>query len=108
MGKTMTFTPRFVSNECKDCPDFIKTDHCISNGEICGVESFEQNLTGIQVLNEDLRQKCVWEQSKQDEEQYSRFFGYIQAVHKECRIAINKDCSEDAQRIAELDSAKTE
>ena len=59
-GKQALFTPRFVFWMCEDCDDEFKNEHCYGGGKYCAQESETSKLTGREIVEEDLRQICVY------------------------------------------------
>jgi len=64
-------------------------------------------LKGREIILEDLRQKCLWNNLKETENEQS-WWSYIERVHSTCYSVINEDCSWNAHKHLDLDWDKTE
>ena len=55
-------TPHYITWSCgANCHDDMKNYDCYSNGEFCGLDNkFKDLVRGTQVLDEDLRQICLY------------------------------------------------
>lgn len=59
-GKSVLMTPRYVFWECRNCDAEFKQEHCFGDGAYCATS--RTRLTGQQILLEDLRQMCIYDQ----------------------------------------------
>lgn len=99
-------TPRFVFWECKNCEQSFLDKDCFGGGKYCAASS---NLTGQEIVLEDLRQMCIYKKAYSSDETRKQFWLYIQNVHDECGTDLNEDCSKYAhQNVEGLDWAETE
>lgn len=81
--KAFQFTPHFVTWDCLICKklDYMVplTGDCISGGRYCAPDPDEEGpLTGNDILYEDLRQACLWKESK------DLWFAYISLYPTSC------------------------
>ena len=55
------FEPKFVTWACPACDEDFKKDNCLGNGLYCASKHNQlQGLSGIEILNEDIRQYCIY------------------------------------------------
>ena len=72
-------TPHFVTWSCTFCDDEYKKANCYGDGEYCSIgRPKSHKITGQDILQEDLRQHCVYTLYKN---KHSVFWDYIQHVH---------------------------
>lgn len=56
------FQPRFVTWACPRCDPEYKKQNCYSDGKYCAMQHSEvENLDGVEILNENLVQHCVFQ-----------------------------------------------
>lgn len=93
-GADALFTPRILTYSCKDCDEDIKSKNCVSNGEYCvymprnPIPEEMAGVTGVQLLVESLRARCVYEVLKADVGENSDFFkwyNYLINFNQECQ-----------------------
>ena len=75
-GDKIEFEPHFVIYENYRGGG---ADYCIANGSIC-------SMHGIEELNEDIRQACVWKYEK------DKFWDYTMCVMNECSLSNIETC----------------
>jgi len=80
LGAKLNFKPRYVFWECTGCDQMYLDNDCYGAGKYCAVESTNQNIKGREIVNEDLRQICLWDKFTKDGSPV-RWFNYIQHVH---------------------------
>jgi hypothetical protein len=92
-GSLALFTPRILTYSCRDCDADIISKNCLSKGEYCvymprnPIPEEMVGVTGIQLLGESLRSKCVYEVLKTDAGEDSDFFkwyNYLINFSQEC------------------------
>jgi len=91
------FTPRYVFWECQSpmCDVSYTDKDCFGGGRYCAMESSNVNLSGRDIVLEDLRQMCIWDYAKEQNEQ-KIWWNYISELHKKCYSVPNEDCSQRA------------
>lgn len=89
------FTPRYVFWECPLCDAKYLKDDCYGGGKYCAVEPSNANIKGHEIVQEDLRQMCLWELLK-EKNMTDSWWDYIHKVHSTCQSVINKSCSKRA------------
>lgn len=95
LGDGVKFTPHYVFWECPDCdPDYIKDD-CYGGGRYCAVEPSNMAIKGRDIVLEDLRQKCMWNDLSASGQE-DKWWKYITKVHQTCYSVIGEDCSKRA------------
>eukprot|EP00354_Favella_ehrenbergii_P000953 CAMPEP_0170467692 /NCGR_PEP_ID=MMETSP0123-20130129/11183_1 /TAXON_ID=182087 /ORGANISM="Favella ehrenbergii, Strain Fehren 1" /LENGTH=175 /DNA_ID=CAMNT_0010734137 /DNA_START=358 /DNA_END=882 /DNA_ORIENTATION=- len=60
LGDKMKFKPRYVFWECTNCDEKYLENDCFGGGKYCAVESSNANIKGRDIVLEDLRQICLW------------------------------------------------
>lgn len=82
---------------------------CLGGGRYCAPDPDGNNgpLTGRDVVEEDLRQICVFEMVKNEKMVYESYFKYLKEFGSECRgEKFNKKCSENAMKTAGIDVSR--
>lgn len=86
-------TPHFAFWTCEDCDDTILERDCYGNGRYCAINENNVNTTGKDILNEDLRQKCIHEKYVKEKKE-SVWWDYIKSFHSICKGSeVTEDCS---------------
>ena len=62
LGDLVTFKPHYVFWECTNCDQVYLDKDCYGNGRYCALEPSNANIQGQEIIEEDLRQLCLWEQ----------------------------------------------
>jgi len=52
--------PHYKFWSCPECDDGFKDLHCVNDGAYCTTDSNHENLTGREIIAEDLRQMCIY------------------------------------------------
>mmetsp|Transcript_13087 Transcript_13087/g.22086 ORF Transcript_13087/g.22086 Transcript_13087/m.22086 type:complete len:415 (+) Transcript_13087:46-1290(+) len=110
LGDSVLMTPRFVFWECIDCDPEYVAKHCYGGGKYCAIDQ-SQSLPGKDIVMEDLRQMCVYQQAYGPEESWKRkmYWDYMKTVHQECDNQIDEMCSELGHKeVKGLDWAATQ
>lgn len=100
----LLMTPHYVTNDCKQCETTFKQRECYGDGKYCAVDHKGVQLSGQEVMKEDLRQKCVYNST----DGKNMWWKYVKTVHQQCSDYINEDCSKNAHNSIGLDYAETE
>lgn len=98
---SVQFTPHFVYWECKGCDAGYINKDCYSGGAYCAIEPNNKALNGRQIIQEDLRQKCLWNSLK-EQSQTEKWWKYVQRVHQTCFNVIDDICSQKAHEHLNL------
>ena len=61
LGELLEFKPRYVFWECTSCDSNYLNNDCFGGGKYCAVESSNAKLKGRDIVLEDLRQLCIWD-----------------------------------------------
>lgn len=64
-------TPHYVFWKCTFCEDQYLKNDCYGGGKYCAVEPTNENIKGREIIDEDLREKCLY--SKLYKEQKTRY-----------------------------------
>ena len=102
MLKNINFQPHFVSWPCPKCDQSFKEENCLSDGKYCALQHDKQiwhtgtvnlktNLSGKNILMENLRQFCLYVKLSEDNRGHE-FFEYVKTVHEICGSRISQDC----------------
>ena len=98
----VNFTPHYVFWECIGCDSqYIDTD-CYGGGKYCAVEPSNESIKGREIVLEDLRQYCLYQEMERSGQE-SKWFDYMERVHSQCYNEINEDCSFNAHKHLGLD-----
>lgn len=92
LGSLLNFKPRYVFWECTNCDQTYLDKDCFGGGRYCAVESSNQNIKGRDIVLEDVRQLCIWENQKAQNDTI-KWWKYMRRVHSTCYSVINEDCS---------------
>jgi len=59
-GDKVNFAPRYIFWGCSDCDmDYLDTE-CYGGGKYCSIDQ-HPGMTGREIIQEDLRQKCLFD-----------------------------------------------
>lgn len=75
--------------------------HCWVSGKYCAVDSSNDKHTGKNIMLEDLREKCIAEQSQ------DKWWDYMWYVHMMCGTNIDEACSKKGHNFVDLKYEKT-
>jgi len=105
------FEPHYVFWQCEHCDKRYVERDCYGGGKYCAVEPSNDKIAGHEIVDEDLRQKCLWNVLKADKENENAtdlWWDYIARVHSHCYNVINEDCSKRAFEHLEISWEKTQ
>ena len=93
--KNIQFIPKTVSYPCPTCEADFKKKHCLGNGMYCAMtKDVSSTIQGKDILMEDLRQYCVWDNLFFDSHK-PKYFDYMSTVHEFCPNGkISRKCHE--------------
>jgi len=109
LGSKITFTPYYVMKES----DFFDANNpkefynCVSGGRFCASRVRDLNITEpINIINENIRQKCVFREYNIDT--YSKYMVqfYRQCLNKTNGVMFNVTCSKNVLESLNIDSDK--
>ena len=92
LGALVNFRPRYVFWECTNCDTKYLDSDCYGGGKYCAVESSNANIKGRDIVLEDLRQLCLWDDLS-NKNATMKWWNYIHHIHSACYSVINEDCS---------------
>jgi len=75
---------------------------CLGGGRYCAVESSNANIMGRDIVLEDVRQLCLWEELSTKNDTI-KWWKYMKRIHSTCYSVINEQCSERAHEFVDLD-----
>lgn len=101
------FEPHFVFWECKDCDKSYIENDCFGGGRYCALEPSNSAIKGQEIIQEDLRQKCLWNILSATNST-DLWWEYIEKVHSMCYSVINQDCSQRAHQKLGLSWSDTQ
>lgn len=107
LDNLVVFTPRYVFWECMHCDQQYLDNDCYGGGKYCAVEPSNANIKGHEIVLEDLRQLCLWE-DLDSRNMTSKWWAYIHEVHASCNSVINMDCSKNAHEKLGLSYTTTD
>jgi len=100
---SVLMTPHFKFWTCRNCDKTFKKNHCMGDGKYCGTSvknaKGEKVVSGVEVIMEDLRQKCIYQNSYNEQNPRTQWWKYIKVLHEECYGAVNQDCSKEAHKL---------
>lgn len=108
LDSNVLMTPHFVTFDCSECDDSFKQTECYADGKYCALNHKNVKMTGINIINEDLRQKCVYQNSMDANGDDSNYWDYMRRVHSMCPDYINEDCSRNAHEDLNIDWRETQ
>ena len=107
LGDKINFEPRYVFWECTNCDAQYLENDCFGGGRYCAVESTNMNIKGRDIVLEDLRQLCLWDNMSKAGNTVG-WWDYIKRVHSTCNSVINEDCSRRAHEYLQIDWEQTQ
>lgn len=93
LGENALMTPHYVTFDCSDCENSFKQKECYGNGKYCAINHKQVKMSGQQIILEDIRQSCIYNQSMEKQNNGELFWKYIERAHGMCSDYINEDCS---------------
>jgi hypothetical protein len=71
------------------------------------VESSNESILGRDIILEDLRQKCIYNEAYLYTSDRYKWWAYIKYVHMNCYNVINEECSKAAHKALSISWDKT-
>lgn len=100
-------TPHFVTFDCKDCDEEFKKKECFDNGRFCALNHKNVKNSGQEIIKEDIRQACVYNQSIAKKGTGEYYWKYMKRAHQISPEYINEDTSKTAHKDVGLDFEAT-
>lgn len=100
LGDHFLVKPKYLHWQCHGCSENIIDNSCVSSGLYCGM-LLGSNLSGRQVVMEDLRQKCILKESGQ-----KSWWDYVTLRQTKCGQNMDEGCSESIQLLMGLDDSQ--
>lgn len=95
-------TPHYVFWKCTFCEkEYLESD-CFGGGKYCAVEPSNEKQKGREIILEDLRQKCIYNEYYGSPSTRNLWWAYMEHVHSNCYNVINSDCSKKAHDVLYL------
>lgn len=107
LGNKVLMTPHYITFDCQQCDDSKRNNDCYGEGKFCALNQSNINLKGQEIINEDLRQACVYNNSMSDNGNAQNFWDYMARAHASCAGYINEDCSKRVHSDLNLDFDET-
>ena len=107
LGKKVLMTPHFVTFDCKDCDEEFKKKECFDNGRFCALNHKNVKTSGQEIIKEDIRQACVYNQSIAKKGTGEYYWKYMKRAHQISPEYINEDTSKTAHKDVGLDFEET-
>jgi hypothetical protein len=107
LGSKVLMTPHYITFDCSSCDNSTKNNDCYGNGKYCALNADKFKISGREIINEDLRQQCVYNNSISDNGNAENFWLYMQRAHAVCQGYINEDCSRGVHKDLNLDFEDT-
>jgi hypothetical protein len=105
---SVLFTPHFRFWQCPECDKSFIDKNCFGNGKYCAWDSNHPNLSGRDIILEDLRQRCIYYADYISVSARSKWWDYVKNVHEECYGSVNEDCSRLAHKDLGMNWDKTQ
>lgn len=95
-GDKVLMTPHYVFWKCVYCEEQYLKNDCYGEGKYCAVEPSNEDIKGREIILEDLRQKCLYHEVYEKQNNRKLWWDYMKYVHTNCYDVINEDCSKNA------------
>jgi hypothetical protein len=104
--KDVDFYPHYLLWTCPSCAGSsyqIDHEHCVSGGRYCSLDpDGNGDRTGRDVMYEDLRQLCIYQQARSSSD-YSLWFRYQSEYFSQCSMELFvKECSEKVMSMLKI------
>lgn len=100
-------TPHYVFWKCTFCEQSYLENDCYGGGKYCAVEPSNEKFKGRDIIQEDLRQKCLYDHTYASTKSRNLWWAYMKQVHQNCYSAVTEECSESAHQKLGIDFEKT-
>lgn len=108
LGKKALATPRYFSWACVNCDASIVDTDCFCDGKYCAIDENNLRVTGRDILHENLRQKCIYLNSRKNSQNDDQWWSYVTKAHSRCYDDFSEDCSKAIHKELGIDYDKTE
>lgn len=92
-GKKVLMTPHYHFDNCPSCSEADRKAHCYGNGKYCSKDMTHPSLSGREIINEDIRQICLYKKYYQDEKTRHIWWDYMRKIHMNCYGSASNECS---------------
>ena len=99
--------PHYVFWRCTNCEQQYLQNDCYGGGKYCAMEPSDAKIKGKEIIQEDLREKCLYNKFYSDEKTRYLWWAYMKFVHQNCYNVINEDCSISAHKKLSLNFEET-
>jgi len=107
LGEKVLFTPHFVFWRCTFCDWELLEHDCFAGGKYCAIDADNDYLEGRDIIIEDLRQKCLYQETYKEVATRYKWWAYMKQVHKNCYAEVTEECSKQAHIKLSLNFTKT-
>ena len=76
LGEKVLMTPHFVTFNCTECDTEFKSTECYGDGKYCAIYHKGTQQMGQEIIQEDLRQKCIYNSSIAENGNAKNFWDY--------------------------------
>lgn len=108
LGDKVQMTPRYFTWSCENCDESITDIDCVCGGKYCAIDESNYNVEGQDIIHENLRQKCIYSNSKQNGRGDADWWAYVTKAHSRCYDDFTEDCSKEIHNVLGLDYSVTE
>jgi hypothetical protein len=81
LGKKVLIIPRYFSWACINCDDSITESDCFCGGRYCAMDENNLRVSGKDILQENLRQKCIYENALKNNKIDTIWWTYVTKAH---------------------------
>ena len=81
LGKKVLIIPRYFSWACINCDDSITETDCFCGGRYCAMDENNLRVSGKDILNENLRQKCIYQNALKNDKIDTIWWTYVTKAH---------------------------
>lgn len=81
LGKKLLMIPRYFSWPCVNCDELITAEDCFCEGNYCALDESNLRIQGRTILLEDLRQKCIYQNSLAANNNDTAWWDYVIKAH---------------------------
>ena len=81
LGNKVLMTPRYFSWACANCDSSITDNDCFCDGKYCAIDEANFRIEGKVILQENLRQKCIYENAMKKDQKDTMWWNYVIKAH---------------------------
>ena len=79
--KHVLMTPHYKFQKCTQCDKQYKNENCLADGKYCSTDSSHKTLSGRQIIEEDLRELCIYNMYYEKESTRHVWWDYMKFIH---------------------------